>query len=101
MLNELDTGRIPLSDISLKDQTLLEDYRRAINSAAYSSAVEKLNTAKFEKGLRASVLNAINNRLKTLELFLLNLTADKDTFYSYEEPSAEQMKGKKFWIQSY
>lgn len=101
MLNELDTIRIPLSDISLNDQALLEDYRRAIDSAAYSSAVEKLNNAKLEKGLRASVLNVINNRLQKLELFLLNLTADKDTFYSYEEPSAEQMEGKKFWIQPY
>lgn len=61
---------------------------------------ELLNSNYYEKGFRASLFNSIQNKIRKLEEFLLNeFAAEKDEYYSYEEPDAKQMDGKSFWIQ--
>lgn len=95
----LDTSRDPLSDFGLDDVNLLSQYNQDMNEHNYSSAVRTLDNEDCNKGMRARVFNGIKNKMLDLEVYLLNLTADKDTLYSRTEPTAEEMGDKIFWCQ--
>ena len=100
-LAELDTTRIPVSDLQADDVDVLKSYNEDMASGNFSSAVEKLNNANIDRGGRASIFNSLKKKTQELAVWVLNLTADQDTFYSLEKPTDEQMVGKVFWVQPF
>ena len=91
---------VPHSDVGANEIDIVNQHKNLINSGNYSDATALLNNENFEKGVRASLLNSIQNKIRKLQLYLLNeYLSEKDTYYSDEEPSLEFMKenGYKFW----
>ena len=90
----------PHSDVGANEIDIVNQHKNLIDSGNYSDATTLLNNENFEKGVRASLLNSIQNKIRKLQLYLLNeYFSEKDTYYSDEEPSLEFMKenGYKFW----
>lgn len=55
--------------------------------------------AAAKKGFCAAIFNTIQNKLREIQLYLLNKTAEPDAYYSFTEPTEEEMQGKTFWLQ--
>lgn len=92
----------PHNDMSADDIELINQHSKLIKQNKYNDATALLNDNKYEKGFRASLFNSIQNKIRALEVYLLNeFIADTDEFYSFIEPTEEQMKNKSFWIQIY
>ncbi len=92
----------PHNDMSANDIELINQHSKLIKQNKYNDATTLLNDNKYEKGFRASLFNSIQNKIRALEVYLLNeFIADTDEFYSFIEPTEEQMKDKTFWIQIY
>ncbi len=58
-----------------------------------------LNADGTPAGFKASICNAMQNKLREIQIHLLNKTAAPDEYYSLQEPTEEEMQGKLFWIQ--
>ena len=92
----------PHNDMGAEDTDIVTQHKNLIDSGNYSDATTLLNNNDYQKGFRASLFNSIQNKIRTLQEYLLNeLVADEDSYYSYDEPTAEQMDGKTFWIKPY
>ena len=92
----------PHNDMSNEDTDIVTQHKNLIDSGNYSDATTLLNDNDYQKGFRASLFNSIQNKIRTLQEYLLNeFAANEDEFYSYDEPTAEQMDGKTFWIKPY
>ena len=92
----------PHNDMGAEDTDIVTQHKNLIDSGNYSDATTLLNNNNYQKGFRASLFNSIQNKIRTLQEYLLNeLVANEDEFYSYDEPTAEQMDGKTFWIKPY
>ena len=92
----------PHNDMGAEDTDIVTQHKNLIDSGNYSDATTLLNNNNYQKGFRASLFNSIQNKIRTLQEYLLNeFEADEDEFYSYDEPTAEQMDGKTFWIKPY
>ena len=92
----------PHNDMGAEDTDIVTQHKNLINSGNYSDATTLLNDNDYQKGFRASLFNSIQNKIHTLQEYLLNeFVANDDEFYSYDEPTAEQMDGKTFWIKPY
>lgn len=91
------TSRKPLSDIEITDLEKLSQYNIYVNNGNYTYATMHLNEKKVNKGIRASILNAIKKSIIDLEVYILNLYAGSETIVSLTEP--ELTTAKKYWIQ--
>lgn len=94
----------PHSDVGAYDLEIVEQHKKLINENKYDDATALLNSEEFGKGVRASLLNSIQNKLRMLQLYFLNeFVANKDDYYSIDEPTDEFMEtnGYKFWIKIY
>lgn len=92
----------PHIDMSANDIELINQHNNLIKQHKYNDATALLNDNKYEKGFRASLFNSIQNKIRALEIYLLNeYVAEDDELYSFTEPTEEQMKDKTFWIQIY
>ena len=101
-MKEKDIIFEPHNDMSADDIEIVTQHNNLIKSGNYSDATTLLNNNNYQKGFRASLFNSIQNKIRTLQEYLLNeLVANEDEFYSYDEPTAEQMDGKTFWIKPY
>ncbi len=58
-----------------------------------------LNPDGTPTGFKASLCNAIQNKLREIQIRLLNKSAAPDEYYSLQEPTEEEMQEKLFWIQ--
>lgn len=58
-----------------------------------------LNADGTPKGFGASICNAMQNKIREIQIYLLNKTASPDEYYALQEPTEEEMQGKLFWIQ--
>lgn len=58
-----------------------------------------LNADGTPTGFKASICNAMQNKLREIQIHLLNKVAAPDEYYSLQEPTEEEMQGKLFWIQ--
>lgn len=97
-----DLSFIPHNDMSADDIELVTQHKKLINQGNYSNAVDLLNNNNYHKGFRASLFNSIQNKIRALEIYLLNeYVAADDELYSLTEPTEAQMKGKIFWIQPF
>lgn len=94
----------PHNDMSAEDIEIVTQHKNLIDSGNYSDATTLLDDNNYQKGFRASLFNSIQNKIRTLQEYLLNeFVADEDSYYSYDEPDAEFMEenGYKFWIKPY
>lgn len=94
----------PHNDMSAEDTGIVTQHKNLIDSGNYSDATTLLDDNNYQKGFRASLFNSIQNKIRTLQEYLLNeFVADEDSYYSYDEPDAEFMEenGYKFWIKPY
>ena len=100
-MTKQDFSFVPVSDVALSDVELLNQHKALIDGNNYSQATTILNNAGYEKGVRASFINGIINKIQRLGLYLLNSTADPEDYYSIEQPDPNWMRenGKLYWIQ--
>lgn len=92
----------PHCDMSIDDGSIVKTHDDFIRQHKYSAAAAFLKNHNYQKGFTAALFNSIQNKIRELEIYLLNeYIADQDEFYSLTEPTEEQMDGKKFWIQVY
>lgn len=89
----------PLSDIGAEATDLINEHENLINNNQFSDASTLLESTT--KGFKASLFNLIQERLRALEVYLLNtFVADETEYYSYNEPNVDEMpEGAKFFIQ--
>ena len=101
-MNINDIGFKPNNDMMNDDASTVAHHNKLMKWRKYGDATTLLNAQKYDKGFRASLFNRIQNKIREVELYFLNeYLAHEDEFFSFSEPTAEQMKGKLFWIQLY
>lgn len=92
----------PHNDMSAEDTEIVTQHKNLIGAGNYSDATTLLDNNDYQKGFRASLFNSIQNKIRSVQEYLLNeFVADDDTYYSFTEPTNEQMNGKTWWIQPY
>lgn len=92
----------PHNDMSAEDTEMVTQHKNLIDAGNYSDATTLLDNNDYQKGFRASLFNSIQNKIRSVQEYLLNeFVADDDTYYSFTEPTNEQMNGKTWWIQPY
>lgn len=98
-INELNFT--PHSDVGANEIDIVNQHKNLINEGKFSDATTLLDNENFEKGVRASLLNSIQNKIRKLQLYLLNeFVAEKDEYFSLEEPNLTFMEenGYKHWL---
>lgn len=91
----------PASDIGANEMDTVQNHKNLISLHKYSDATSLLTEKDIEKGVRASFLNSIQNKLRKLQLYLLNeFVADEYEYFSDEEPDAKFMEdnGYTHWL---
>lgn len=97
-----DLKFIPHSDMSAEELAIVTCHKELVQNHLYDEAVSFLNDSGYRKGFTSAVLNAIQNKIRKIQVYLLNkLSAETDEFYSMTEPSPEEMGNKRFWIKPY
>ena len=97
-MSELTPNFTPYSDVEISDKESIESHNNYVNNGYYEEATALADSELSGKGFRASFFNAIENKIKEFQVYLLNKTAAPDEYYSLTEPSDEEMKNKLFWI---
>lgn len=89
----------PYSDIGVNERDSINKHQEHINSNNYNGAASVAN--KTGKGFTASFFNAIRDRIRSFETFLLNkFVAEPGEYYSYNDPNEEEMpEGTELFIQ--
>lgn len=100
-MTKQDFSFVPVSDVALSDVEILNQHKELVDNKDYDGATALLNNSGYDKGIRASFINGIIKKIQDIGLYLLNLTADPEEYYSIEQPDPEWMRenGKLFWIQ--
>ncbi|MGN0432810.1 MAG: hypothetical protein ACI4EQ_10695 [Lachnospiraceae bacterium] len=89
----------PHSDAGIADEDTLTQHKNFIENGEFTNASALLDDSGFSKGCRASFFNSLQNKIRRLQLYLLNeFVASSDEFYSDTEPTEEEMNGKTIWI---
>lgn len=92
----------PHNDMSAEAAEIVIQHKNLIETENYDDATTLLDNNNYQKGFRASLFNSIQNKIRTVQEYLLNkFIAEDDEYYSYTEPTEEQMEGKTWWIQPY
>ena len=102
-MSDITPNFVPHSDISLSDMDDVNKHNNLIKQNNYSAATTLAHECAAtisQKGVQASFFNAIEQKIRELQIYLLNKTASPDEYYSLTEPSAEFMKenGYLFWL---
>lgn len=80
----------PLSDTGANELDLINEHDNLINKNQFSDA--SALSATMDKGIKASLFTYIQERLRALEVYILNeFVADEGEYYSYNEPNIEEM----------
>ena len=90
---------VPHSDMDIQDAPLVEQHKNLIARNKLSEASSLLDNAGYNKGFRAAICNAIQNKLREIQIYLLNKSAAANEYYSITEPTDKEMEGKTFWLQ--
>lgn len=92
----------PHNDIEIDDLNISLQHDNLIKQNKFDDATALLNNENYLKGFRASIFNSIQTKIRTIQEYLLNkFIAEDDEYFSYEEPSEEEMGNKTWWIQPY
>lgn len=98
-MNTEDLKFTPHSDMSIEDTELINEYVTLINNGNFDDATALLESNGYDKGFRASIFNGIQNRIRTIQEYLLNKgDAEGDEVISSTEPSDSN---KQFWMKDY
>lgn len=97
-MSELTPNFIPYSDVEISDKESIESHNNYVDGGYYEEAITLADSELSGKGFRASFFNAIENKIKEFQVYLLNKTALPDEYYSLTEPTEEEMNGRLFWI---
>lgn len=89
----------PHGDMELDDLETVNNYTNLISKKCYDDAQDVLINEKYKKGYTATFFNYLQDKLRQIQMIVLNKTAAPDEFYSAKEPTEDQMAGKTFWIQ--
>lgn len=100
-LNYNDYIFTPKGDVTINDKSLAYQHKTLINNNRFSDATELLDDNNFTGGYRASFFNKLNEKIRSLQIYILNKLASPDELYSLTEPTSDEMEGKTFWIQPY
>ena len=101
-MNTSDFVFTPHNDMDACNESIVREHSYKVNNQKYSEATIFLDEHNYQDGFRASLFNMIQNKIRKFQTYLLNeFNDDEDSFYSFTEPTPEQMEGKKFWIQPY
>ena len=80
----------PLSDTGANDIDSINEHNELLNNDSFSYAASL--TASVGKGFTASLFNLIQEKLRALEVYILNeFVADEGEYYSYNEPNIDEM----------
>ena len=93
---------VPHSDVGANEIDIVNQHKNLISEGKFSDATALLDNENFEKGIRASLLNSIQNKVRKLQLYLLNeFVAEEDEYFSDTEPDTAFMEenGYTHWIQ--
>ena len=97
-MSELTPNFTPYSDVEISDKESIEFHNNYVQNGYYEEAITLADSELSGKGFRASFFNAIENKIKEFQVYLLNKTAAPDEYYSLTEPTEEEMKNKLFWL---
>ena len=100
-MDKNDLKFVPHSDVGAFDLDTLSEHKNLIEDEKYSDATALLETKGFNKGVRASFLNSIQNKLRELQLYFLNeYVAERDEYFATEEPDPSFMEanGYTHWL---
>ena len=98
-MKQKDISFVPHSDMDIHDVNTVEQHKNLIEQNRFSEASLLLDNIGRKKGFRAAIFNTIQNKLREIQLYLLNKTAAPNEYYSFTEPTDEEMEGKTFWLQ--
>lgn len=89
----------PLSDTGANELDLINEHDNLINNNQFGDASTLLSST--DKGIKASLFNYMQERLRALQVFILNeFVAEEGEYYSFNEPNIEEMpEGAVFFIQ--
>lgn len=98
-MKQKDISFVPHSDMDIHDVNTVEQHKNLIARNRFSEAASLLDNANHKKGFRATIFNTLQNKLREIQIYLLNKTAAPNEYYSLTEPTEEEMEGKTFWLQ--
>lgn len=98
-MKQKDISFVPHSDMEIHDVNTVEQHKNLIAQNRFSEAASLLDNAGHKKGFCAAVFNTIQNKLREIQIYLLNKIAAPDEYYSLTEPTDTEMEGKTFWLQ--
>lgn len=91
---------IPHSDMSIDDEVIVKQHLAIVNSTRFNDATAYLDNNYYSKGFRASLFNNMENKLFTIQEYLLTKETDStEEIISDDEPdlSVESI----FWLTDY
>lgn len=91
---------IPHSDTGVSELEIIKQHNNLIENSQYEEAATLLNDHQFTKGVRASLFNSITEKIRKIQLYLLNeFVAEPYEYYSDTEPTEKEMGDKIIWVQ--
>ncbi len=91
----------PHSDAGGDEIDVINQHKKLVDNGQFEEATALLETEQFDKGVRASLLNSIQNKIRKLQLYLLNeFSPNQNVYYSDEEPTLEFMEENGYTIWS-
>lgn len=101
-MNRSDFSFQPHSDMNADSESVVRRHAEKIKEKCYSAAVSILDESGYQDGFRASLFQSLQDRIRRFQIYIMNqFNDDPDIYFSLNEPTPEQMEGKKFWIQPY
>ena len=82
--------------MDVHDVNTVEQHKNLIARNRFSEAASLLDNTSRQKGFRAAIFNTLQNKLREIQLYLLNKTAAPNEYDSFTEPTDEEMEGRTF-----
>ncbi len=86
-MKQKDISFVPHSDMDVYDVNTVEQHKNLIEQNRFSEAALLPDNTGHKKGFRAAIFNTIQNKLREIQLYLLNKTAaPTNTTLSLNQP---------------
>lgn len=98
-MTKVDIKFIPHSDMSIDNQTIVNQHQNLIKNNQFSDATALLDNQNYNKGFRASLFNNMQDKVRMIQEYLLTKEdGSSDEIYSDVEPTDSDVV---FWIVDY